>query len=151
MFRKIAVALDGSECAGEALDVALTLAKAECAEMAICSVVDPLVIVGTTPPSPATDQLLADREAEARRLIEAAVEKAHAAGLKAYGQVHLGLPSDEILRFAKKTGADAIVMGTHGRSGLNRLFSGSVAEAVLHGARCPVIVVREGAAKPVAS
>jgi len=48
----------------------------------------------------------------------------------------------EILRTARETGADLIVMGTHGRTGLGRLLLGSVAEGVLRHAPCPVVTVR---------
>jgi len=53
-----------------------------------------------------------------------------------------GDPVEEILRVAKDLGCDLIVMGTHGRSGLNRLLMGSVAEAVLRKGPCPVLVVK---------
>lgn len=149
MFKKIAVALDGSKCAEEVLDVALELAKNESAELAICSIVDPLVITGTTPPGPAVDRLLATRELELRRLVDAAVQKARHAGITADGETRYGVPLEEILRFTKRRGADAIVMGTHGRSGLKRLILGSVAESILHRAPCPVIVVREGSTQAI--
>jgi nucleotide-binding universal stress UspA family protein len=149
MFTKIAVPLDGSACSEEALDVALELAQKESAELAICSIVDPLVVSGTTPPSPAISQMLAAREIESRRMVEAAVNKARSAGVKAEGETHFGLPLDEILRFVKRQRADAIVIGTHGRSGLKRLFLGSVAESVLRAAPCPVVVVREGCVQAV--
>jgi nucleotide-binding universal stress UspA family protein len=149
MFNKIVVPLDGSKCAGEALEVALSLAKNDSAEIAVCSIVDPIVVFGTAPPSRAADLLLADREIESRRLVDMAIAKARLAGVKASGQMHLGVPYDEILRFAKAQKADAIVMGTHGRGGLKRLFLGSVAESVLHGAACPVIVVHESSPKAV--
>lgn len=57
-------------------------------------------------------------------------------------QVVEGNPPDEILEAASDLGCDLIVMGTHGRSGLRRLFMGSVAEKVLREADCPVITVR---------
>jgi nucleotide-binding universal stress UspA family protein len=53
-----------------------------------------------------------------------------------------GDPAGETLRVAQELGCDLIVMGTHGRSGLGRLLMGSVAEAVLPKADCPVIVVK---------
>jgi nucleotide-binding universal stress UspA family protein len=53
-----------------------------------------------------------------------------------------GTAADEILRFSDEIGCDLIVMGTHGRTGLRRLLAGSVAEAVLRGARCPVLALR---------
>src|SRR5262249_55533055 len=53
-----------------------------------------------------------------------------------------GDPAAEILRVADEVGADLIGMGTNGRTGPGRLLMGSVAEAVLRGARCPVLMVK---------
>jgi len=50
-------------------------------------------------------------------------------------------PEDAIARFATAVGADMIVMGTHGRTGVPRFFLGSVAEEVLKSARCPVLTI----------
>lgn len=58
------------------------------------------------------------------------------------------LPVDGILRAAQEAGADLIAMGTHGRSGVNRLMLGSVAERVLRQARVPVLTVRPGDGGP---
>jgi nucleotide-binding universal stress UspA family protein len=143
MFKRILVPLDGSACAQQAFDVALSLAKSEQAELEVCSMVDPIVVCGTTPPSPALDLLLRDAENEARRLVTTAIQLAHVAGVKAAGEARNGAPPDEILNVAGRFHADAIVMGTHGRTGLRRLFLGSVAESVLRRSPCPVIVVRE--------
>lgn len=57
-------------------------------------------------------------------------------------QVREGDPVDIILRAAEETNSDMIVMGTHGRTGLSRLLVGSVAEAVLRKASCPVMTVK---------
>jgi nucleotide-binding universal stress UspA family protein len=53
-----------------------------------------------------------------------------------------GDPAAEIVRLAETEGADMIVMGTHGRTGLRRLLMGSVAEAVVRRAACPVLTVK---------
>jgi nucleotide-binding universal stress UspA family protein len=53
-----------------------------------------------------------------------------------------GIAPEEILRLAEEIGADLIVMGTHGRTGLRRLLAGSVAVDVLRRARCPVLALR---------
>lgn len=57
--------------------------------------------------------------------------------------------AEEILRFAAEINADLIVMGTQGRSGLNRLLTGSVAEEVIRKALCPVLAVKTPPAAPV--
>jgi nucleotide-binding universal stress UspA family protein len=56
--------------------------------------------------------------------------------------VREGYPANEILETALEIGASMIVMGTHGRTGLGRLFMGSVAEEVLRKATCPVLAVK---------
>ena len=53
-----------------------------------------------------------------------------------------GEPAEEILRAAEERDCDFIVLRTHGRSGLGRVLMGSVAEAVLRGSRCPVLMVK---------
>jgi nucleotide-binding universal stress UspA family protein len=62
-----------------------------------------------------------------------------------------GDPASEILRTADEFGADLIVMGTHGRSGLGRLLMGSVAEAVLREAPSPVLIARSALPVPRAA
>lgn len=143
MFKKIAVALDGSACAEQALEVAVRLAETERAELGICSVVDPIMIAGTAPPSPAMDLVLGDMERSAEQLVSTGVGKAHKKGLLATGRMRRGVAAFEILKYAKEFGADAIVIGTHGRGGLKRLLMGSVAETVLREAPVPVVIVRE--------
>lgn len=58
-----------------------------------------------------------------------------------------GTPAEEILRVADDVGADLIVMGTHGRTGLSRLLMGSVAEAVTRRAGCPVLLAKKPVGK----
>ena len=62
-------------------------------------------------------------------------------------EVVVGLPAKTIVDVAAARGADLIVMGTHGRSGVAHLLLGSVAERVVRMAICPVLTVRERAAK----
>ena len=53
-----------------------------------------------------------------------------------------GAAAAELLRLAEENACDLIVLGSHGRTGLARLLMGSVAEQVLRGAHCPVLVVK---------
>ena len=65
-----------------------------------------------------------------------------AIGLAAATILRGGVPADSIIDYAKEEGCDLIVMGTHGRRGWSRLRFGSVAEAVLRQAPCPVLAVK---------
>jgi hypothetical protein len=62
----------------------------------------------------------------------------------------MGDPAGEIVRIAAEEGVEMIVLGTHGRSGMTRMLMGSVAEAVVRRATCPVLVYRAAAEKLVA-
>lgn len=53
-----------------------------------------------------------------------------------------GIPHEEIVEFARENGVDLIVMGTHGRRGLDRVFFGDTASRVVRKAPCPVLTVR---------
>ena len=57
-------------------------------------------------------------------------------------KVTVGVPVDEIVRLAKTENVDLIVLTTHGRTGLSRVFMGSVAEGVIRHAPCPVLSIR---------
>ncbi len=57
-------------------------------------------------------------------------------------EVKLGVPADAIVQFAKDHAVDLIVLGTHGRKGVNRVLMGSVAEAVVRRADCPVLTIK---------
>ncbi len=59
-----------------------------------------------------------------------------------------GEPASALVEFAKKEKVDLIVMGTHGRTGLSRLLIGSVAEAVMRRAHCPVLTYKQPAEEP---
>ncbi len=63
-------------------------------------------------------------------------------GVTASSEVRFGRPAEEIISFANDMKIELIAMSTHGRSGLARWAYGSVADRVLHAARCPVLLVR---------
>ena len=146
MFKRIAVALDGSRPAQEAFKVAVQLAKSENAQLGICSVFDPIVVAGFSAPTPGAEVVVRGMEVEARRLVTEAIDRAHEAGVKASGQARSGVPAFELLRYAQKFDADLIVMGTHGRHGIKHFLMGSVAEVVLRESAIPVLVVRDAGA-----
>jgi nucleotide-binding universal stress UspA family protein len=121
----------------------LELAKGEKARVAICSVVDPIVVLGRNPASSLAENALEAAESDAQSVIDRATKKARDLGVTVNGAVVQGEPAYQIVQFANAQKADAVVMGTHGRTGLKRMFIGSVAEDVLRTSTVPVVVVRD--------
>ena len=77
----------------------------------------------------------------ARGDMDAFVEKQFP-GMDVNGLIYEGRPAEKIVEIAKELGVDMIVMGTHAREGLDRLFFGSVANEVVKSAKCPVMTIR---------
>lgn len=82
------------------------------------------------------DELIKGGEKAMDRFVE---EKL--AGLDVDTTVAVGDAAEEIIKYADKTGADMIIIGTHGRKGLEKILFGSVALGVAKGANCPVLTV----------
>jgi len=148
MFEHIVVALNDSKCAQRALDLAFSLAKTENARITICCVVDPKVVTWGSNAMPSAEAALGEAGKRAARLTTEAVARASALDIAVDANVRFGEAAGEIVACAAENGADGIVMGTHGWSGLKHIVVGSVAEGVLRVARCPVIVVRDSAELP---
>jgi nucleotide-binding universal stress UspA family protein len=87
-------------------------------------------------------RMMGSARADAERRLDTLVARARRAGARARGRVVDGSPRDRIVRVARAAGADLLVVGTHGRTGLARLMLGSVAAHVVGAAPCPVLTVR---------
>lgn len=144
MWRRIAVPLDGSPCAQAAFEFALEVAACFEAVIDVCVVADPHQLGDAVPESGSTlEALLARVRSDARGIAAEAERAARARGLECHADVLFAdVAADEIAAFARKRGAEAIIMGTHGRSGVLHAMLGSVAEQVLRSARCAVVTVR---------
>ncbi|MGH7301938.1 MAG: universal stress protein [Candidatus Rokuibacteriota bacterium] len=119
---------------------AVDMAKVNAATLLLVHVRSPVSPLFGDYISPQTFEQLA-RAAWQKRL-DALVTRARKAGVRARSFLFKGAPHVEIVRAARSKRADLIVMGTYGRSGLARLFLGSVAERVVATALCPVLTVR---------
>ena len=136
LFRRILVPFDFSAPATQALRAAVDLAAARKGRLLVLHAIPPYYPAGEGPPwFPPDDLIAADR-----RRLGAIARKAAGRRVKVTSQVVVGNPYEEILRAAR--GMDAIVMATHGRSGLAHLVIGSVAEKVVRHATVPVLTVR---------
>jgi len=141
-MRRILHATDFSRASARAFAAALERARQDRARLAVVHVLVPPspFIAGEQPAS--WLELEARARRDARRRLDAAVAAAERAGVAVEGKLVEGAPAEAIVRAARRGRADLIVIGTHGRSGLGRLFMGSVAARVLQLAACPVLTVR---------
>jgi nucleotide-binding universal stress UspA family protein len=142
-YYRIVVPTDFSSCAEEAWAAAQRLSKAFGSELVLVHVlVEPTVFSG----APFARGLGEDMFAEARRWaagkIEAWAQRARDAGLPTRIELRAGNAAQEIVALATDERADLIVIGTHGRGGLDRALLGSVADRVIRQAPCHVLSVR---------
>ena len=149
MYSRILVPVDGSSTAECGLAEAIGLAARLGSSLHLLNVVDARLLFAEVSAYAPPDQLIEDWRAAGQRLVDAAIAKAKAKGVAADGVVRCdpGMRvCDVILEEARQSGAELIVMGTHGRRGLSRVALGSDAELVLREASVPVLLVRQPAA-----
>jgi nucleotide-binding universal stress UspA family protein len=139
----IICATDFSESAEPAEAQALRLARALGADLVYVHVTVETALYGEGPFSMSEVQRVYDAQREwATETLAARVTAAKERGVPARMVVKAGVPHAEIVKTAQDEAAEMIVVGTHGRSGLERLLLGSVAERVVRLAPCPVLTVR---------
>jgi nucleotide-binding universal stress UspA family protein len=146
-MKTILYATDFSTDARPAFEVACVLAGEGSGRLVILHVERaPLATLGgTTAVPPLPNEY--DREKLWEQLKDIQPSRA---GIAVEYRLLYGDPATVILEVAQEIGADLIVMGTHGRTGLRRLLMGSVAEPVVRTASCPVLTVRSPAIVPPA-
>jgi nucleotide-binding universal stress UspA family protein len=144
-IRSILLPTDFSECAHYALSYATSLARSNGASIICVHVIEPVVptvgYAGMAEPLPISD--ISDQlEDSAGRELPKIAGCEECSGLRVEEVIAHGDASSEIVRVAKERGVDLIVIASHGRTGLGRIFFGSTAEAVVRHAPCPVLVVK---------
>jgi nucleotide-binding universal stress UspA family protein len=140
---KILVPTDFSEPAKRAEDAAIELARRLGSEILLLhvSVEAPLYnegMRGLVEPR----QVYEAQRVWAETTLAARAAEIRAKGVSAHADIRSGVAVDQILRAAEDPDVEMIVIGTHGRGGLSRLFLGSVADRIVRVAPCPVMTVR---------
>jgi len=145
MFKNILVPVDGSATAQLAVEKAIGLAKAFGSRVTAIFVIDPYPFTGVgTDFAYGQAEYLSAATAEANAAIKAAKTAFEQAGVSVSTSViesHAAWRG--VVEAAASLQADLIVMGSHGRSGLEKLVLGSVTQAVLSHTQLPVLVVRD--------
>jgi nucleotide-binding universal stress UspA family protein len=139
-FRRILSPVDFDDNSLAALEVAAQMARQDDGTVLLFHVV-PMVIAPTGMPV-YVDIYKGQEELAKEKLRQIAAKRLH--GIKYELLTHVGEPAGAIIRTAKRSAVDVIVMATHGRRGFSRVMLGSIAEMVLREAPCPVLCVRRG-------
>lgn len=142
--RRVLMGTDFSDYSKEALDDAILLAKQFGAELYLLHVFDvPTYIPGVASVSgPEVFEWIRTFREEEQKRLESLAEQVRQRGVAVHPILKEGVPFREILKAAKEISADLIVLGTHGRTGLDRLMMGSVAERVVRRSPCRILLVR---------
>ena len=143
---KILLAVDDSKFSQAAIQSVLHTARPQETEVRVLHVLEPIFIPADAQAwtsLPVYAEMTEQQRQDATKLVKRAAESLKAAGFRActYALAD-GSPKLMIVDEAKKWGADLIVLGSHGRTGLDRFLLGSVSEAVVRHAACSVEIVR---------
>lgn len=144
MFKKILVPCDGSQLSHQAAEFAADLAKQHGAHVIGIYVIDPFPYIGIGDASAVGIQAyLTEAQASATRALDDVRECCVARGVAFDGDtIERNVTYEGILETAEAEGCDLIVMGSHGRKGMQALILGSVAQKVLTHAKIPVLIVK---------
>ena len=144
-IRRILHPSDFSKASSAAFTKAVELAKANQADLVLLHVLAPPLplMAGDGYVSPQVyEDLDKSARAYASKQLASLVARAKKAGVRASALLRDGIAHEQIVRASRSPLADMIVIGTHGRTGLAKLFLGSVAGRVVSTAKCPVMTVR---------
>ncbi|PLY02681.1 MAG: universal stress protein [Desulfuromonas sp.] len=143
-FGSILFATDFSECSEHAFAYALSMAKTFKAKLIVLHIInEPVDLRGFYVPHISFDKLEEEIEQGAKKLMEQ-FERTFLADFEDYVSfVAPGIPDDEIIKRAETESADLIVLGTHGRTGLDHVLFGSTAEKVVRKSKVPVMTIRQ--------
>ncbi|MDL2209411.1 universal stress protein [Desulfovibrio sp. OttesenSCG-928-O18] len=143
-IKKILCAVDLSEHSKMVAEYAITLAKAFDAEITVLYTAPSLSqYVGFHVPPSSIENFVGEIVTGAEQSMDEFIAEAFTdSSVKANGVILSGYAAQEIIGYANKNEMDVIVMGTHGRTGIDRILFGSVAEKVVKTATMPVMTVR---------
>lgn len=145
-IKKILYATDFSESADDAADYALTLAKLAGASVHVLHVIGELMDNRKSQIQPEAFAMLEKNvEVQTVKEMEDFCQSRFGAQIPYTSEVVIGTPFQQIIEKAKAFGADLIVMGTHGRTGIEHVIVGSTAERVVRRSKIPVLTVQQQA------
>ena len=142
MFRKVLVAIDGSSQSRLALSTAIDVAKVWNAEIHAAYVIE-IGLFSSLPVDNTWEVMYSLLDKEGKEILDNAVEAGTQAGVPLTTYLRQGHAGQELLNLAGEIGADLIVLGSLGKSGIERLLIGSVSSFVVTNSPVTTMVVRE--------
>ena len=139
---KVLIATDDSKASLRAIDIGIRFAKQYNSKVYAVYVMNVTAYDAVVMDESWSTEMCENLDKESRRATSSIVDKAKFAGLDAEPFVLKGDAADEILKFADNNKIDVIVVGSHGRNGLERFTLGSVSEKIVRHAQIPVLVAR---------
>jgi nucleotide-binding universal stress UspA family protein len=143
-FKKILCATDFSELSYEAIKAASELALQFSAELCLLHVVSPVPLIAPVV-DPTMVVMPVDQEEQgisSKKLLDEVAQKWISEKLNVHPMIAHGQAADQITRVAEEENADLIILGTHGRKGLDHIIFGSVAEKVVRTSQLPVLTIQ---------
>lgn len=131
MFDKIMVPTDGSEFALRAEDIAIAIAEKFKAKIVAVHIIDEKLIYP-----------FEDLEDEGKEILEKTALKGEKQDVTVDQVLIVGNPTRDMAKIVEKTGAELVVIGTHGKTGLTKILMGSVAENAIKTVKIPVLLVK---------
>ena len=142
-FTSILVAVDFSDSSDNAFRLALSMARSFSAKLLVLHVInEPVDLRGFYVPHISFEKLEEEIEEGAKNMMDSFCRKSIEDFDNYECLIVPGLPYEQIIGQAEERGADLIVLGTHGRTGLDHVLFGSTAEKVVRKSRLPVLTVR---------
>ena len=142
---KILLAIDDSKFSEAAIEAVIRQATPQETEVKVLHVIEPIPIYPNGQAwgyGPEASQVLKEQRKEAEELVARAGQTLREKNFKVMTAIEEGNPKEVIIDSAAEWHADLIVVGSHGRKGLDRFFMGSVSDAVARHAHCSVQIVR---------
>jgi len=142
MFRNVLVAIDGSSQSQLALRTAIDVAKVWGAEVHAAYVIE-IGLFSSLPVDNTWEVMYSLLDKEGKEILDSAIRAGEEAGVTLTAHLRQGHAGQEILNLAEEIGADLIVLGSLGKSGIERLLLGSVSSFVVTNSPVTTMVVRE--------
>jgi nucleotide-binding universal stress UspA family protein len=131
VFETIMVPTDGSKCSLKAENIAISIAKNFKAKLVVVHVIDEKLIYPF--------EVL---EEEGNTILDEAARKGKDEDVDVEQVLIVGSPAHDMEKIVEKTGADLVVIGTHGKTGIRKILMGSVAESTIKTVKVPVLLVK---------